>query len=123
MNERQQNEALMELAEWGCDIRGALNRLLNSKDLYFRLLPSVLTESSFDALGAALEEKDVRGAFESAHTLKGVLGNLGLTPMYGEACKAVELLRAGTLEGVDPLYETLGRQRSFLGDILSRTAK
>jgi len=123
MNEQQQNEALKDLAEWGCDIQGALSRLLNSRDFYFRLLPSVLTEPSFDALNAALERKDVSGAFESAHTLKGVLGNLGLTPMYQEACGAVELLRAGTLEGVGAHYEALDRQRSFLKDVLERTAR
>ena len=29
---------------------------------------------------------DLDGAFEAAHTLKGVAGNLGLTPLYRSVC-------------------------------------
>jgi len=123
MNEQQQNTALKELADWGCDVQGALDRLLNSRDFYFKLLPSALTDPSFDAFGKALREKNVKAAFESAHTLKGVLGNLGITPMYNETCSAVELLRAGILEGVEPHYETLMEQRAVLGGILGGDAR
>ena len=36
---------------------------------------------------------DLDGAFEAAHTLKGVAGNLGLTPLYRSVCAVVEPLR------------------------------
>lgn len=41
----------------------------------------------------ALESKDYSKAFDCAHTLKGVCGNLGLTPMYEIICRVVEALR------------------------------
>ncbi len=37
---------------------------------------------------------DLTGAFEAAHTLKGVAGNLGLTPLYEAVCAIVEPLRS-----------------------------
>lgn len=123
MNEQQQGRALKELEDWGCDVQGALNRLLNSRDFYFKLRPSALTDPSFDAFGEALREKDVKAAFESAHTLKGVLGNLGLTPMYKETCSAVELLRNGILEGVEPHYSALMELRTVLDKIIGENAR
>ncbi|MBR5658308.1 MAG: Hpt domain-containing protein, partial [Lachnospiraceae bacterium] len=41
-------------------------------------------------------ERDLKGAFEAAHALKGVLGNLSLTPLYEIVCEITELLRAQT---------------------------
>ena len=38
---------------------------------------------------------DLDGAFQAAHTLKGVSGNLGLTPLYEAVCDIVEPLRHG----------------------------
>ena len=38
---------------------------------------------------------DLDGAFQAAHTLKGVSGNLGLTPLYEVVCDIVEPLRHG----------------------------
>ena len=37
----------------------------------------------------------LRAAFEAAHTLKGVAGNLGLKPLYDAVCHIVEPLRRG----------------------------
>ena len=36
----------------------------------------------------------VQDAFEAAHALKGVLGNLALTPIYDPVSEMTELLRA-----------------------------
>ena len=40
-------------------------------------------------------KKNYKEAFEAAHSLKGVLGNLSLTPLYDKVCEITELLRAG----------------------------
>ena len=39
-------------------------------------------------------------AFEAAHTLKGVTGNMGLTPLYDAVCTIVEPLRTGRTGGL-----------------------
>lgn len=44
-------------------------------------------------LGAAIENQEWRAAFEAAHTLKGVTGNMGLDPLYDAVCNIVEPLR------------------------------
>lgn len=40
-----------------------------------------------------MKARDYTAAFEAAHTLKGVVGNMGLTPLYQAVCEIVEPLR------------------------------
>ena len=50
-------------------------------------------------------------AFEAAHTLKGVTGNMGLTPLYDAVCTIVEPLRTGEdREDYTKMYEDACRQ-------------
>ena len=53
-------------------------------------------DTGFERLKAALEAGDLAAAFEAAHALKGVLGNLALTPAYDQVSEITELLRART---------------------------
>lgn len=109
------NDQIMErLIRWGCDVPGALPRFIDNRDFYCRMLALVPEEEAFAQLGRTLAAGDVAASFNAAHTLKGVLGNMGLTPMYEEACAIVEPLRAGSLEGTREHYETLMRQEKEL---------
>ncbi|MCB6200470.1 Hpt domain-containing protein [Extibacter muris] len=81
--------------EYGADYAGAMGRFMNNEGLYVRLLGMLFQDDNLENLGAALEMNDLGTAFEAAHTLKGVVGNLGLTPLYQALEKLVEPLRAG----------------------------
>ena len=50
----------------------------------------------FETLEKALISNDLDKAFESAHALKGILGNLALTPLYTPLSDLTEKLRART---------------------------
>lgn len=58
-------------------------------------------------MGTALSKKDYTEAFEAAHTLKGVAGNMGLTPIYDVICTMVETLRNHDYAHVAGLYEEI----------------
>lgn len=64
-------------------------------------------QTAFEELGAAIEAKDTKASFEKAHELKGVLANMGLSPMYTVTCNMVEPLRAGKMIGVEDNYAIL----------------
>ena len=95
------------LEAWGCDVEGALERFLDDKDLYMTCLETVITDSNFDKLGAALVEESVLDAFDYSHTLKGVFANLGLTPMFAIVETIVEPLRGGSAHDLWSAYEEL----------------
>ena len=73
-------------------------------------------------MGAALDAGDVTAAFEAAHTIKGVMGNMGLTPMYEEVCYIVESLRNGRLDNMQEHYQALSRLKEELETLLKSQA-
>lgn len=93
--------------EYGADYRVTMSRFLNNKEMYLRLLGMLFEEDNLQKLCIALEAGDLCGAFEAAHTLKGVVGNLGLVPLYQTLERLVELLRT---EGKQDDYLVLCRE-------------
>lgn len=81
------------LKEYGADVEEGLARCMGNEALYLRLVNTVLSDPSFSKLSEALEQKDYDAAFESVHALKGVLGNLSLSPLYQTASQLTDALR------------------------------
>ena len=94
---------LDDLAAFGADVKTGMMRCMDNESFYLRLVNSVKQEDKFTELRAAIEAGDLDAAFEAAHSLKGVLGNLSLTPLYEPVYQITELLRGR--EDVD--YSTL----------------
>ena len=110
------------LDNWGCDVKGAMERFLDDEGLYVTCLETVITDDAFEKLGVALEQKQIQAAFDYAHTLKGVFANLGLTPMFLLVEELVEPLRAGNGENLETAYEKLLEANEYLKQILGKTA-
>ena len=84
------------LKEFGADTEKGLAVCMGNEALYLRLVGAVPTESKFDALSRAIGEGNLDEAFDAAHALKGVLGNLSLIPLYDIASEITEFLRNRT---------------------------
>lgn len=106
------------LREWGCDIEGTMERMLDDKEFYLECLAAIPVDENFPRLTEALRKHDLATAFDCAHTLKGVLSNLGLTPMYNKTVEIVEPLRAGKQEGVLEKNEELLSMKDYVSEIL-----
>lgn len=78
----------------GANVEEGLSRCLNKEDFYLKMVKMGLTNQNFALLGTALEAKDYDKAFELCHSLKGVIGNLSITPLYDLICSLTEALRA-----------------------------
>lgn len=108
-----------KLNAFGADTAEGISRCCGSEALYLRLVRMIPGEQGFDALQKAIEENDLDSAFTAAHTLKGVLGNLSLTPMYVLASDMTELLR--TRAQTD--YTTMLRELLIKKDELANICK
>ena len=79
----------MDVKQFYQEINGsyqnALSIMINDA-LIARMLSKFINNNSCDAIISNYEKKDFRALFESAHALKGVAGNLALTPLYDIAC-------------------------------------
>lgn len=78
---------------YGADYHTTMKRFLGNKAMYLRVLALLPQDKSLENLRKCLEDGNLHSAFEAAHTLKGVSGNLGLTPLYEATCAIVEPLR------------------------------
>ena len=102
------------LNEFGVNTKEGLTRCMNNEKFYFKMLKMGLASDQFEKLGAALEGNNLDEAFEAAHALKGVLGNLALTPIYNPLAEMTELLRAGKSEDYVTMYQPILEIRNKL---------
>lgn len=106
-----------KLNVFGADTAEGLERCYGNEALYLKLVNMILNEKNFDTLEQALANNDLDKAFEAAHALKGVLGNLSLTPMYEISVEMTELLRSRTLTNYAPLLQSLLSLRDQLREM------
>ena len=85
--------SIKALREYGANVDEAVKRCMNNEAFYLRMVKMAAADKNFERLPAAIAAEDWKGAFEAAHALKGVLGNLALTPVLEPAVQLTELLR------------------------------
>ncbi len=100
-----------KLKDAGVDVDTAIKRFMGKEDLYLKFLAKYQNDESAANIEKYLAEKNVEEAFKSAHTLKGVAGNLD--PIAKCASEMVELLR-----GKDQLEEIDADQLSSVSEEL-----
>lgn len=101
------------LAARGNDTAGALARFLGDEALYGDCFRMFLNDPCF------LQLEDAPTAFDAAHTLKGVAGNLGLTALYGALSALTEPLRRGQTEDLVSLRQAVQAERESLVRLLN----
>lgn len=94
------DQRIEKLQVWGCDVQSVMRRLFNDEEFFLECLNDVVDDPNFPGLMDALQKQDLPTAFDCAHALKGLLSNVGLTPMYNKAVEIVEPLRVGNSEHV-----------------------
>lgn len=101
---------LDDLRAFGANVDEGLGRCMGMEAVYLRLAGTIKNEAGFSRLEDALAAGDLDEAFEASHALKGVLGNLSLTPLYDPMNELCEALRASNRQpGYDyaPLLATI----------------
>ncbi|MBP5551757.1 MAG: Hpt domain-containing protein [Spirochaetales bacterium] len=91
------------LKAFGANTDEGIGRCMNNEAFYLRLVKMIPQDKNFSRLYECIDSNDLEGAFEAAHALKGALGNLSLTPLYGKAWEITELLRNRTQMDYSPI--------------------
>lgn len=89
-----------DLIALGIDYDDGLNRFVGNKDLYEKFLLSFKDDPSYTQMITAINAQDTDTAFNAAHTLKGLCGNLSMTELYNAVCVLVEELRVNDLSNI-----------------------
>lgn len=91
----------------GADVETGLSRCVGKEDLYLKLVNMGLGDAKFEELGAALEAGDLDKAFELCHALKGVIGNLAITPLFDAISAMTEKLRGREAADYSTMYSAI----------------
>ena len=108
---------------YGADYQETMERFMGNETMYLRFLDMLFQDENLQKLGGALDAGDLSGAFEAAHTLKGVSSNLGLKPLYDAVCVIVEPLRSGERRDDYPAAYQAIQQEFQRIDLLRRQLK
>ena len=96
-----------ELKKLGVNTDEGIERCLDDEDFYLMLIETALDDSELIKLETALGSGDIKAAFEAAHALKGVYGNMSLTPLYEPMVQLTETLRRNSTDNADVLMEEI----------------
>mgnify|MGYP003585493441 CR=1 FL=1 len=107
-----------QLTNWGADVSKARERLLEDDELYVSCLIKFAEDENFALLDSCMEKGDLKGAFDHAHAIKGVAGNLGLTPLFNAASQLVEPLRNGAAQSLGCKLEEVMRLKDEFTQIV-----
>ena len=82
-----------DLVAYGADTKEGLIRCMNNEAFYLQMVKMSTEDPNFQKLFDAIEAGNLASAFDAAHALKGLTGNLALTPLTDQLCEITELLR------------------------------
>ncbi len=103
-----------KLRKFGANVDEGMSRCMNNETFYLRLVNMALQDGGFERLRQAVESGDKKEGFEAAHALKGMLGNLSLTPLVEPTSAVTELFRAGADEDYQAWWNKIREQRDKL---------
>lgn len=95
------------LQEMGCEMEETMERFMDDQEFYVECFQKFIEHNELETLGATIDSGDIEESFTRAHTLKGTLGNLGLTPIYDQMVVIVEFLRKGDMQQASERYQRL----------------
>lgn len=78
---------------YGANVDEGVSRCLNDESFYIDLVKSCIPDTRIDELEQLIGAGELDKAFEVAHALKGMYGNISITPIYEPISRITELLR------------------------------
>ena len=93
----------------GVDVPATVARFGGNEALYLKYLCRFPQDSSFQSLESAMQGGLRENVQTACHTLKGVSGTLGLTPLYTAASDMMAALRQNDMPSATTLFEAVTR--------------
>ncbi|MEG1471480.1 MAG: Hpt domain-containing protein [Clostridia bacterium] len=97
-------ETRKTLEQYGVNVERTLARFVGDEEMMLQFMRSLPQDESFDQMVQAKQQGDQEAFQFAAHSLKGLSGNLGLTPLFEQCSELMAAIRAGDEEAVDRQY-------------------
>ncbi len=106
---------IQALRDWGADVDDGIKRCVGQEAFYLRMVGKIKNDAQrMPALKDAIARKDYKEGFIHAHTLKGALANLALTPALKPIGEISDLLKNQVETDYGPLLEEAEKQMDSL---------
>lgn len=96
----------------GIDYKSGLARFMGNETVYKKCLLMFPDDKSYEKMKEAITSGNIKEAFNTAHTLKGVAGNLSMTRLYEHTVPLVEKLRGGDMSDIDAMLSDVDKDYS-----------
>lgn len=83
------------LTDYGADYEVIMERFMENEEMYLNFLDQMFEDDDIKKMRHVFCSQDTESIAKAAHTLKGIIGTMGLTPLYNAICKVLDALRAG----------------------------
>lgn len=80
---------------------------MGSEKLVIHFVGRFMEDKTYMMLEAAMNAQNIDEAFRASHMLKGVCSNLGFGSLQNAASELTEVLRKGTFEGSEALFDSV----------------
>ncbi len=95
------------LKVYGMDVDATIARFGGNEPLMMRFLTGFPNDKTMQSLRDAVDVGDREAMKVAAHSLKGLTGNLGLTPLFEASTQLMNTLRLSEDADPVPLYEVV----------------
>ena len=110
-----------ELKSLGANVDEGLDRVMGDHDLYEMMLGMFISSVGDNPISTdEFDSADLDGLIKKVHMLKGVTGNLALTPLFNSYTEILGQLRAGQAKDAKKGYETLLGVQKLVLDCIQR---
>ena len=99
------NEIFDALDDIGAETEDALDRFMDDEEMYLKYVLDFPEEPTMDKLVDAVANQDYEQAEKSVHALKGIVINLGFTPLADASMDMLEELRDENIDSALDAYE------------------
>ena len=121
--QRIYHKSKMELKEFciklEIDYTNMISKFGNNEMLYNRFLKKFLEDKTYSELEIAMEKENYNDIEKTAHTLKGVSANLGITRLYKLSDELVKLVRTKQYENLTKTYEKLREEYKITKEMIN----
>lgn len=107
---------LEELTGLGANVKEGIDRVMGDNDLYVMMLGMFVDTLEKDPVTVGdFDQEDLEAVTKRVHTLKGITGNLSLTPLFNSYMEVLTLLRASQPAKAQTVFtEMLPLQEKFV---------
>ena len=104
----------------GIMVDEALERFMGNEALLERFLKKFPQDENYQKLCSAMEARDLDAAITASHTLKGVCGNLSITPLFDLLNNQVAALRSNDWQNAEEMMPQISKAYTAVTDAISQ---